>query len=61
MNQFIPVSTFLRKRLARRSFDNVEEFRRPIRCDHQVLQSAHRRAVPKRRYCARSSGPKPGR
>jgi hypothetical protein len=27
MNQFIPGSTFLRKRLARRSFDNVEELR----------------------------------
>jgi hypothetical protein len=27
MNQFIPVSDFLRKRLARTSYDNVEEFR----------------------------------
>jgi hypothetical protein len=38
MNQFIPVSTFLRKRLARRSFDNVEEFRQLLLLERLVLR-----------------------
>jgi hypothetical protein len=38
MNRFIPISAFLRKRLARTSFDNVEEFRQLLLLERLVLQ-----------------------
>jgi hypothetical protein len=36
MNKFIPVIAFLRKRLARRSFDNVEELRQLLLLERLV-------------------------
>jgi hypothetical protein len=38
MNKFIAVSSFLRKRLARTSFDNVEEFRQLLLLERLVLR-----------------------
>ena len=59
MNQFIPVSTFLRKRLARRSFDNVEEFRQLLRLERLVLRPP--RARPAESDVHRSARAVPGR
>jgi hypothetical protein len=38
MNRFIPVSTFLRKRLARTRYDKVEEFRQLLLLERLVLR-----------------------
>jgi hypothetical protein len=37
-DKFIPVSSFLRKRLARASFDNVDEFRQLLLRERLVLR-----------------------
>ena len=38
MNRFIPVSSFLRKRLARTNFDDVEEFRQLLLPERLILR-----------------------